>query len=290
MPVEIDKELRYAKIMENLSSVHWDEPNGVVKDIEINVDKLFIMPLSKSETQYLNDNWPADKIDTIRESLARSNFTLRDAYFFSQKKRDFLSEFDPLMLTSDDPLVVRECIEKYIKTWEFKYNFHKQGVKAKATDRDIEAISEFIQHGILKMMLRYQKVNKHDLEYVNEVYTELIQSTEPPFENLKDYFQTFFDTHFEAEGQTELTPLQVKWKVVLDWVVSEMPKEIYIKWIDYNDADEKGEDKESQQRYKLLDIKMIDIDMKVYSKIAKHSKSMYKFIMNYVDSMLAKKD
>ena len=87
MLIEIDKEFRYAKIMDNLSSSYWQEPNGVVKDIGINIDKLFIMPLSKSETKYLTENCPADKIDIIKERLAITRFTFKDLYCFNQKQK-----------------------------------------------------------------------------------------------------------------------------------------------------------------------------------------------------------
>ena len=138
-------------------------------------------------------------------------------------------------------------------------------------------------------MHKYQSISKYDLEYINEVYLDLSKTDESPFESIKNYFQTFFDTHFEKEGQTELTPLQAKWKILLDWVISEMPKEICIKWIDYNDDGMKTENTEFSKRFKLIDIKLIDIDMKIYSKICHRHKMIYKYIMNYMEFMLYKK-
>ena len=175
-----------------------------------------------------------------------------------------ISEYNPSEILGDDPNALRNCVKKYFATGKPKFKLHKKDTVCDITERDIDIISEYLQGGIIQVMERYQKLNQYDYDYIKEVYLELMKSEDSTFESITNYFKTFFDTHFNLDNEIILTPLQMQWKIIMDWTASEELKDVLIKWIDYAEIEENSEKLTSQEKCQLIDIKFIDLDTKPY--------------------------
>ena len=262
--LDINKELRSAKIMENMSSFGSLETQGVVKHITLNLQNIIPVVLGQSHSNYLNENFTQEEIDHIQKSLSISKYTMKEASKFTKNIKSSISEYNPIEMISNEHEVVRNWVKKYFRTGEVKNKLYKNGSACEITDQDIDVISEFLQGGIIKLAEKYQKICNYDLGYIDEIYTELIEIDDSPQESVANYFKTFFETHFNQDEETTLTPLQSKWKILMDYFVSDLLKEVIIKWVEYDETE--GTTKNSEQN-KLIGIKIIDLDTKPYTNI-----------------------
>ena len=254
--------------MNNLSSFNSGEQKGVVKCVEMTFYKIAFAQLTPSHINYLNENYSHEQVEILKNDFKESKFSMSRIHKQSQNKSIPLNEYKPTDLLSEDPNEVREWVKKYFRTGKTNWKLYKDNEESEITDHDIDAISEFLQGGFIKLAYRYQNLFKYDLDYINEVYSEVIKSDEHPFESIKYYFETFFNNHFTSEDESTLNPLQTKWKLILDWALSETLKEMFIKWVDYSDIDDgERESSTTKTKWKLIDIKFIDIDPKPFTKI-----------------------
>ena len=213
---------------------------------------------------------------------------MREVYNKSKDSNYSMSEHNPIELLSKDPEVVRNWIKQYFTTGKIKFKLYKNGLIWDITDNDIDAISEFLQGGLLQLLERYRNLNKYSHDYILEVYNYLMNTDDSPFESIHDYFKSFFDTHFNSFDETTLTPLQRKWKIYLDYVVSLMPKEMLVKWIDYSETEESIDKCENPVKWKLIDIKLIDLDLKPLDVIKARRKSWIPIFEGYINSQFGK--
>ena len=98
-----------------------------------------------------------------------------------------------------------------------------------------------------------------------------------PQESVINYFKTFFDTHFKAEDEIVLTPLQSKLRIVMDYCVSDSISEVIIKWVDFEDNETRGGSSEINEKTKLIGIKLIDINQNPYFFISRYQKEFFSF-------------
>ena len=225
--------------------------------------------LGQSHFNHLKENFSEEEIESIQEDLNTSKFKIKEVHRFTKNIVNSISEYNPSKISSKDGEVVRDCLEKYFKTGETCYSIYKNGTMCEITDHDIDAISEFLQCGIIQLIERYQGIHRYDIDYIDEVCQELMKIDDSQQESVINYFKTFFDTHFKAEDEIVLTPLQSKWKIVMDYCVSDSIYEVIIKWIDFEDNEIREGSTETNEKTKLLGIKLIDIDPKPYFFISK---------------------
>ena len=251
----------------------------------MNLYRMSFEQLTSSQITYLNENYSLEEAEEIKNNCKVSKFAMIKYYNKTQDMTSPDSEFVISDLLSEDKEKVKGLLQKYFRNEKFKSKLYKNGSACEITDRDIDAISEFLQGGVIQLVERYQKVNQYDLDYIEEIYSELMSSDDSPQESVKDYFKKFFDAHFKSDEEVALTPLQSKWKKVMDWAVSETLKEMLIKWIDYENIEENSDCCEAKEKWKLIDIKFIDVDTKSYSKIPLY----HKILNNYFESCIKSK-
>ena len=238
--------------------------------------------LTPSQLKHLDENYSPDQVETVKKDKHMTKFVMREAHYYCKDNTHKMSEYIPSEMLSKDPDVVRNWVKSYFTTGKTQFKLHKQDTICEITERDIDTISKFLQGGVIQVMERYQSLSQYDYDYIHEVYKELMEIDNSPFESVTHYFKTFFDNHFNSESEVSLTSLQSKWKIVMDCVVSEIVKEIIIKWVDYNDSEDNYNHTETIRECELIDIKIIDLDTKSYKKIPRYPSIMFKFFVDYL--------
>ena len=213
---------------------------------------------------------------------------MREVYKKSKDSNYSMSEHNPIELLNKDPEVVRNSIKKYFTTGKAKFKLYKNGLISNITDNDIDAISEFLQGGLLQLLEKYRNLNKYNYDYIFDIYNDLMNTDDSPFESIHDYFKSFFDTHFNSFDETTLTPLMIKWKHFLDYIVSLILKEMLIKWIDYSETEESNDKCENPVKWKLIDIKLIDLDLKPLDIIEIRRNAYTSVFEGYINSQFGK--
>ena len=162
------------------------------------------------------------------------------------------------------------------------------------TEEDLNALIRFLDWGILEQIHKYQLVEQSELDEIERIYTEAINEDTSPKLSILKYFENFVDRqnngYWEGVGM-ETETLEYKWKRVLDWVVAETIRDssIMVKWVEYPS---KQEDEESastgpltvlKQDIELLDLKIIDIDTKLCTKIPDKQRENAWFFKDYAE-------
>jgi hypothetical protein len=131
------------------------------------------------------------------------------------------------------------------------------GVRKTPTASDISIISNFLHSGVLSPIIKYQKMNILDLDEICEEYLRLDKG------GLKEEIYKFFGNE------------KTEWAKVMLWVVAETVKDssIMMKWVE-------GEEITGVQ------VKVIDIDMKLVTKIPDYRDEMEKFFTDYAKYLL----
>ena len=119
-------------------------------------------------------------------------FKMREVYKKSKDSNYSMSEHNPIELLNKDPEVVRNSIKKYFTTGKAKFKLYKNGLISNITDNDIDAISEFLQGGLLQLLEKYRNLNKYNYDYIFDIYNDLMNTDDSPFESIHDYFKSFF--------------------------------------------------------------------------------------------------
>lgn len=150
----------------------------------------------------------------------------------------------------------------------------KEGNYCAATEGDLDAIVEFINNGVLDQIKRFEEVDMSDLDEVSDMYIEASMEDAEPAQSVLNYFKNFSLT---PTTFLDKDSLEYKWKRVMDWVVAETIKDcsIMIKWKEINE--------DGRIRPELIDLKLIDIDTKLCTKIPDYRKDMYSIFCGYAE-------
>lgn len=196
------------------------------------------------------------------------------------------------------------------RTWESSFKtgtgYAKvfiEGVQSVITENDLDALVYFLKLGVLKQIEKYQSIDKSDLDEIAAIFLGLMEIDEKPNRSIHDYFETFFETHFKdiknSKEEDESDSIKTKWKRVLDWVVAETTKDssLMIKWVDCtNSSSSEAQDSlnsssseacaDPSSKWELLDLKLIDLDTKLCTKIPEYWKINLKYFKDYAAMVL----
>lgn len=167
----------------------------------------------------------------------------------------------------------------------------KEGVKQKITDTDLNILTRFLlDNDVIDVLRKYQSLDHSEsswansgedseplpLDDVSKMYTELISNVdEDHSEHIKFYFENFYKRKISKEFTDDLSDIQKKWSLILDWIVAETYKDSSL-MIKYVENEESGE-------VELLDLQIIDIDTKLWTKIPDYDTEMLEFFKDYAD-------
>ena len=74
----------------------------------------------------------------------------------------------------------------------------------------------------------------------------------------------------------------------MDYIVSLILKEMLIKWIDYSETEESNDKCENPVKWKLIDIKLIDLDLKPLDIIEIRRNAYTSVFEGYINSQFGK--
>ena len=234
-----------------------------------------------------------------------SLFTAKQMSILFQGKSDLIWKYNPLKIVNTDEISLKENLLELFRNGTGYAKIFKGGIQYDITNDDLDILINFLKSGAIDQIYKYQAIDSSDIDEINEVLQELIKIDENPYESIKCYFETFFETHFinEKDSIDHITSNQEKWKQVMDWVVSETTKDssLMIKWMDYSESihispqlpnsssSRANSDSHSTPLFDLIDVKLIDVDTKLCTKISEYCKINLEYFKDYADMVFSSK-
>ena len=275
----IDTDLRYASIMQNLSSNFHTSTKGVVKHIELKLGLIVPKPIQSSFVEYLKETYSKEQCEKVKYFKNKSRFNAKQASLVLKGKSDTFWSFNPHIMTTGRKDAMVDTLEELFKNGSGYAKIFENGCQYEATDYDISTLVDFLNQGILKQIEKYQSLDMSDLDEITKLFQEVIVEDSNPKESIQNYFETFHERLNKKVSDPKL--VESKWRRILNWIVSETVKDssIMIRWVEY---------KENDIPVQVLDsIKIIDIDTKLCTKLPEYQKEIYNFFVKYAEYLFS---